>query len=173
MTNSEPVEVVAVAVTKLDASGELYLDWLLEGGIGELDQPGVLLLVADRKITDSNNGHGEVYVAPQAQYAGELSLAAQDVLAERSRQIHAEGWTPAHDDHHVSGELADAAACYALWGGGCVPHHWMSFWPFVNNPKVAPARCLLIKAGALILAEVERLDREAARCQGESGHGIS
>src|SRR5690606_333611 len=38
--------------------------------------------------------------------------AARDVLAERRRQIEAEGWTPGHDDKHAEG-LACAAACYA------------------------------------------------------------
>ena len=88
-----------------------------------------------------------------------LSNAARDILAERQRQITAEGWTPEHDDHHTCGEIADAAACYALWGGGCVPHHWRNFWPFDGAPKLAPARRMLVKAGALIIAEIERLDR--------------
>jgi hypothetical protein len=47
--------------------------------------------------------------------AGEvtLSAAATDVLAERKRQVEAEGWTIEHDDRHPDGELAVAAACYA------------------------------------------------------------
>ena len=40
--------------------------------------------------------------------------AASDVLAERARQIAAEGWTPEHDDEHDGGELARAGAAYAL-----------------------------------------------------------
>lgn len=44
----------------------------------------------------------------------ELTQAALDVLAERRRQIEAEGWTPEHDDEHSNGELSDAAGCYAL-----------------------------------------------------------
>lgn len=35
--------------------------------------------------------------------------AARDVLAERARQISAEGWTPEHDDQHVDGEMAQAS----------------------------------------------------------------
>ena len=38
--------------------------------------------------------------------------AAQDVLAERHRQIEAEGWTPEHDDAHDKGEMLTAAWCY-------------------------------------------------------------
>ncbi len=36
------------------------------------------------------------------------------IAAERRRQVEAEGWTPEHDDQHTRGELARAAACYAL-----------------------------------------------------------
>ncbi|MFN3833444.1 MAG: hypothetical protein ACK4SQ_14560, partial [Allorhizobium sp.] len=34
------------------------------------------------------------------------SAAAADVLAERRRQVEAEGWTPAHDDAHKDCSLA-------------------------------------------------------------------
>ncbi|MCM0757438.1 hypothetical protein M7775_02505, partial [Sporomusa sphaeroides DSM 2875] len=36
------------------------------------------------------------------------------IAAERQRQISQEGWTPEHDDQHANGELALAAACYAI-----------------------------------------------------------
>ncbi|HHG5409119.1 TPA: hypothetical protein ACPWMT_005896, partial [Pseudomonas aeruginosa] len=39
-----------------------------------------------------------------------------DVQAERRRQVEAEGWTPEHDDGHSHGQMARAAACYALAG---------------------------------------------------------
>jgi hypothetical protein len=43
-----------------------------------------------------------------------LTPVAQDVLAERQRQISEEGWTPEHDDQHDGGEMAAAAGTYAL-----------------------------------------------------------
>jgi hypothetical protein len=45
-----------------------------------------------------------------------LTKASQDVLAERQRQVSAEGWTPDHDDEHRDGAMAIAAACYAMQG---------------------------------------------------------
>jgi hypothetical protein len=88
--------------------------------------------------------------------------AARDVLAERQRQISVEGWTPEHDDAHSGGELADAAACYALWGGGINPGNWREFWPWAPEwLKHSEPRRMLVKAGALILAEIERIDRSA------------
>lgn len=101
---------------------------------------------------------------------GALPRAARDVLVERQRQIEAEGWTPEHDDRHVPGQLALAAAAYAVEAEanltdpedahpiGVPPE----FWPW--SPawwKPTDARRDLVKAAALILAEIERLDRRA------------
>lgn len=92
-------------------------------------------------------------------------MAARDVLAERRRQIEGEGWTPEHDDAHANGELAGAAACYCL---GSVSH-WarsmaiQSLWPWAQEWwKPTDRRRDLVKAGALIFAEIDRLDRLAA-----------
>lgn len=56
-----------------------------------------------------------------------------DVVSERRRQIYEEGWSPEHDDEHTDGSLADAAA-----------------WDRRRD---------LVRAAALIVAEIERLDR--------------
>ena len=87
--------------------------------------------------------------------------ALLDVIAERQRQRAIEGWTSEHDDAYQNSELADAAACYALHAhnqGFSTPAHWPwspDWW------KQSGARRDLVKAGALILAEIERLDRAA------------
>lgn len=57
---ADPISITAVAVTKENDDGELYLDWLIEGGIAELEFAGQVLMVADREITD-NEGSGEVF----------------------------------------------------------------------------------------------------------------
>ncbi|MHA9129190.1 ead/Ea22-like family protein [Klebsiella pneumoniae] len=92
-----------------------------------------------------------------------VTAAAADVLAERKRQVSAEGWTPGHDDEYEHGELADAAGCYALSSelfdcAGEPPRPWP--WPD-EWWKPTNRRRDLVKAGALILAEIERLDRAA------------
>ena len=87
--------------------------------------------------------------------------AILDVIAERHRQQSVEGWTPEHDNAYQNSELADAAACYAIHAhnqGFSTPAHWPwspDWW------KQSGARCDLVKAGALILAEIERIDRAA------------
>ena len=111
-----------------------------------------------------------------------FSQAALDVTAERRRQIEREGWTPEHDDDHGDNSLAAAAACYAL------PDHYRDIvsrrdgrdvarsvgettivYDQVECPRIWPwhgaawkpkdRRSDLVRAGALILAEIERLDR--------------
>lgn len=88
------------------------------------------------------------------------TLALADVVAERVRQQTVEGWTPEHDDQHSNGELARAAACYALFGSGLPWQHSRHFWPWAAEWwKPSGSRRDLVKAGALILAAIERLDR--------------
>ncbi|SXF28659.1 hypothetical protein [Klebsiella variicola] len=88
-----------------------------------------------------------------------VTAAAADVLAERQRQVTAEGWTAERDDGYQNSELADAAACYAIHAhnqGFSTPAHWP--WSQDWWKQTSPRRDL-VKAGALILAEIERLDR--------------
>jgi len=101
--------------------------------------------------------------APAPQRAGvEETAAARDVLAERRRQVEAEGWTPHHDDCHNKGELANAAACYAA--GIAI----VDLWPWSRDWwKPRSHRRNLVKAAALILAEIERIDRAAQRIKDE------
>lgn len=97
--------------------------------------------------------------------SAEVTEAARDVLAERQRQVETEGWTPKHDDEHQHGEMAGAAACYALrnvqhWGAAQAA---ASLWPWDEKWwKPSDNRRNLVKAGALIIAEIERIDRLAA-----------
>jgi hypothetical protein len=80
--------------------------------------------------------------------------AITEIQAERQRQIEVEGWTPEHDDKHDNGELADAATCYAC------PSTRSLIWPWDEQWwKPTTRRRDLIKAAALIVAEIERLDR--------------
>lgn len=86
--------------------------------------------------------------------------AMRDVLAERQRQIDAEGWTPKHDDEHDAEEMAFAAACYCTADAGDAPP---AVWPWeVQWWKPKDRRRNLVKAAALLLAEIERLDRAEA-----------
>jgi hypothetical protein len=103
--------------------------------------------------------------APPIRAGAAETDAARDVLAERQRQISAEGWTPEHDDAHEEGSLACAAGCYAIHASlpdaARVPKVWApQDWPWgAEWWKPKDRRSDLVRAGALILAEIERLDR--------------
>ena len=116
----------------------------------------------------------------------EMTKAAKDVLAERQRQIDGEGWTPEHDDGLPFGELASAAACYAMQTAICgietrnlvatVEHTIRDLWPWAMRWwKPTSHRRGLVKAAALIIAEIERLDRKcmtpSSPHSGEADHG--
>lgn len=96
--------------------------------------------------------------------------AAVDVLAERRRQVEAEGFTAEHDDAHIRGELGAAAACYAVPSrerDAAFDSHWPETWdeswwkPTGAASDLTARRRDLVTAGALILAEIERIDRLA------------
>ena len=92
-----------------------------------------------------------------------------EVARERERQMQVEGWTPEHDDTHSCGEMADAAACYASpapWGVNPASVPPPQLWPWhASWWKPRDRRRNLVRAAALIVAEIERLDRARAAKQ--------
>jgi hypothetical protein len=101
-----------------------------------------------------------------------MSTALSDVMAERLRQINEEGWTPAHDDAHSNGELARAAACYATSAVPVYLANPPALWPWdASWWKPKDARRDLIRAGALIIAELDRLQRAALTAGSGKGEG--
>lgn len=86
--------------------------------------------------------------------------AATDVILERKRQFNIEGWSHEHDDQHDTGELAAAASCYANYTQAYPESSPPPHWPWSKDWwKPKDKRSNLVRAGALILAEIERLDR--------------
>jgi hypothetical protein len=111
----------------------------------------------------------QALVATQAatQEMDALTPAAHDVLLERRRQIHVEGWTAEHDDmHYGEGELSDAAVAYATDPYCCTKEIAPPSWPWTADWwKPSTARRDLVKAAALLIAEIDRLDRAAQKAQ--------
>ena len=112
-----------------------------------------------------NHGWPEWTPRPEQQRP-EQALA--DVMRERSRQVTAEGYSAEHDDKHVDEEIAYMACYYAMpptaraWNAGLGETFGEAVQPAEWTPKAFDRRSELVKAGALILAEIERLDRAAA-----------
>jgi hypothetical protein len=106
------------------------------------------------------------------EYRLKVSAAELAVLHERDRQIEKEGFSSERDDGYVKRELAMAAASYA-WIAGFdddfrkqyparrAPDVW---WPWGKDWwKPKDHRSDLVRAAALIIAEIERIDRSALR----------
>jgi len=111
---------------------------------------------------------------------------ASRIAAERRRQIDDEGYDDIHDDgEHDDGSLAMAAACYAASAGrkAIYAHEVSEFtesfvdpWPWDRRDDKRPLTGmgtlkkttetenlnLLVKAGAFIAAEIDRLLRKRA-----------
>lgn len=116
-----------------------------------------------------------------------LPTGAELIVAERECQMSKEGWDAQHDDEHTEGELALAAVCYASPTPLLIKEKhgrgigFVDPWPWFDTIEVTrygdglttqvPAwdkrkkhsklRKLVI-AGALIAAEIDRLQRVRA-----------
>lgn len=139
------------------------------------------------EIVETRQGKpiGWLPFTPEDQLPPTLSAAMRDVFLERRRHIEVEGFTPEHDDQHRGRGMARAAACYALFASvsdeareatdlparmtttGKPISGWTAFlelWPWARSWwKPKDRRRDLVRAGALIIAEIERLDRAAER----------
>jgi hypothetical protein len=95
------------------------------------------------------------------------------IAEERQRQIEVEGWTSEHDSQHRHGALSKAAAVYALYGTdaetvdpsneGCDAWPWDAKW---LKPTTRIRN--LTKAGALIAAEIDRIQQQGGEKDGET-----
>lgn len=83
---------------------------------------------------------------------------AERIAAERQRQIDSEGYTPEHDASHTDGELYDAAMAYIYATRG-YPDGGAMFWPWDKESFKPSGDQLhnLVRAGALIAAEIDRI----------------
>lgn len=91
------------------------------------------------------------------------------ITEERNRQISSEKFSYDHDDAHTEGELAYAATRYAgnhdqlpsIKKGEFPPPKWPwgGFWKPSPDNRIKE----LAKAGALIAAEIDRLQRKKKR----------
>lgn len=86
------------------------------------------------------------------------SEGARLITLERERHVTDEGWTPEHDREHGADVLALAAVCYAMpepVRGANILDAWPwspEFWKPTPDDRVRE----LVKAGALIAAEIDR-----------------
>lgn len=113
-----------------------------------------------------------------ARAGGKATKGMRDVLFERNRQQEEEGFGEDHDDCYGDGQLAFAGATYAINAAENISYGNDSsnepkaaapeLWPWPNRWwKPTTVRRDLVKAAALIIAEIDRLDREAEKEKSE------
>jgi hypothetical protein len=90
-----------------------------------------------------------------------VSDVLAEIAAERRRQVE-KGWTPDHDDQHGQAEIIRAEE----WG---VESRVDDALDALAERDILRYRHLLLTATALLVAEIERIDRQAARSAGEDG----
>jgi len=140
---------------------------------------------------EPTRGFGSVLVATDLVHAHRICLPADVepeaeqsegvrlIAVERTRQIQAEGWSAEHDDTHTAEELARAAAVYAWptprplevkrmwpwdrsWFKPAIPGGRIAFPEAYTDDERRAARMRdLVRAGALIAAEIDRLSRQS------------
>jgi hypothetical protein len=95
-----------------------------------------------------------------------MQAVLADVRNERQRQIAEEGYHPSDDDDHDKGELVRATCAYLRFNAA--PAEARELWPWNSSRPKSDFRPKhhrrnLVIAAALILAELERLERERER----------
>ncbi|HEJ8168715.1 hypothetical protein [Serratia marcescens] len=102
-----------------------------------------------------------------------ITQAIRDVISERQRQRD-QGRDDVHDDGYIDGVLALGGAAYAISGAGfnCVGSYRRrakNLWPFpletFNPAGNVNRRADLVRAAAMIIAEIDRIDRKSARTE--------
>ena len=89
-----------------------------------------------------------------------MKTGIEIIAEERKRQIEVEEWTPEEDDLYTAGQLALAGATY--YGGYVYSTDVPIMFPFSPEwwkPTPDDRIRELAKAGALIAAEIDRLQR--------------
>lgn len=92
-------------------------------------------------------------------------LSGADLIAaERARQLDSEGWDAAHDDCHGDGQLVQVAQEIVARASGVIGD-WNDDWGLIAKHSRRPDGefRLLVIAGALIAAEIDRRQRMADR----------
>ncbi|MHC1700312.1 MAG: hypothetical protein AB9900_04930 [Humidesulfovibrio sp.] len=94
-----------------------------------------------------------------------MMTGVEFIAQERLRQKEEEGYTAAHDAQFFSGELSQMAACYCKVAGvSFVKDAWperMDLALCKRESYPHPSLKDLVRAGALIAAEIDRLVAEA------------
>lgn len=145
----------------------------------EVTRMDELQLLAARKqfgfrfLRESSSAVAEIISRLRSGVSPVCEDGALEIALEHQRQIAEEGYSPEHDEQYTRGELLDAAVAYiraidpADPGANANTTVCEAYWPWAPTTTFKPkdVRRNLVRAGALIAAEIDRLD--ALRHAGE------
>lgn len=178
---------VYIDVSRVRHVGVFRRDWFL---VPEPDTWMVQVITTDTTIhaddRTSTTWSGQSFECAYPSEAAARNMAAkierwvafgltgvEAIAAERRRQITDEEWTAEYDDQHREGELIAAAFAYLdvayttihLGVPDGTPGRPPKIWPWGDRrfrPTWDDPTRMLVKAGALIAAEIDRLARVAS-----------
>lgn len=142
---------------------EDLIDLLLKRVHGSRGRDGVRTIIRGTREHDARQRE-------KVDEALALSRGTDDVAAERLRQMTEEGFSHSMDDDYRDRSLVRAACCYALFaadtGAFRAKAETPPLWPWSKKWwKPTDRRRDLVKAAALLIAEIDRLDRGEVETQ--------
>lgn len=179
--DGEPInhECISIHPAALTAEAEAVEDWVEVFHYIQRIDAGVRVDSRTSAAGPSFRSEGGMIELDVADEQRRLRIA-QRILNERNRHLIEEGFTATHDDQWDRQEMARAAAAYASPDN--LPWPWDRKWDkrtrtslgrvhqdiggrvgMASTGQVEDRKRELIKAGALIIAEIERIDRMDAR----------
>lgn len=155
----DTLELARIALASLTANPVAWTD---KQELRDVDESGIGYLFTVNPITPHADPRRVIKLytaAPAPEVPHTFPESVWDVLKERHRQITVKGYSPEQDDTYIEGELAAAAISYIE------PMEAENYWPadwLDDSFKPSDYRRNLVKACALLFAEIERYDRQEA-----------
>lgn len=123
----------------------------------KLEEAKNLLAKADELLSADCADNEETLSVPYV-----TSKVVFDVLNERLRQISVKGYDAAHDLQHGHSTLSDSAVAYLSMASTGDYHLASAHWQLSGFKPASKPRDNLVKGCAMILAEIEMIDRREA-----------
>lgn len=153
-TRTSPVRRRTMASDDVLIQAATVAESRLPDGIGKYVR---MLLVWEAQVREPLSAHTQIAEKLAYSILAAPSPAESDgaalIAAERRRQVEVEGWDAEHDDRKKSGSLAQAALCYVVGNDDHWP--WSGAYWKPTGDRVRD----LVKAAALLAAEIDRLQR--------------
>jgi len=162
----EDIARTVLHISQCDSKGKMTKDTIdLKDGYVEFLSNRFTLKKMTHRL-NSPTGESDEQLKELLGYRARVRLRNQrftllsEILSERTEQITKHGYSETHDDEHADGSIADAAAHYASTKGDT------GLWPWSDEDDkkgTKSRREQLVSSIAMLISEVERIDRASAK----------